>query len=113
MNRSNALASPSMNVSPWQTSGHYPAHAPFHPLFPFSGYIFPETSAQSIYVYEAVRELFSLQGFDSVNFGSAGWNPLGKEIYLRQEPKGSDARNISDTKTNHHRESKDEHTRMD
>jgi phenylacetate-CoA ligase len=38
---------------------------------------------------------------------------LGKGIYLRQELKGSDARNISDIKTNQQKESKDEHTRMD
>ena|GEM_PF-6694870 len=102
-----------MNVSFSQASGHYPVQAPFHPPSPSSGYLFPETSAQPNHGYEAVRELFSLQGFDFVNFGSASWNPLGKGNSLRQELKGSDACNISDTKTNHQRESKDEHTGMD
>jgi uncharacterized protein (DUF362 family) len=69
-----------MNVSLWQTSGQYPVQAPFHPNSPFSEHLFPETSAQPNYVYEAVRELFNLQGFDSVNFGSAKWNPLGTII---------------------------------
>ena len=102
-----------MNVSLWQASGHYPVQTPFHPTSPFSRYLFPETSAQPNHVYEAVRELFSLQGFDSVNFGSASWNPLGKGIYLCQELKGSGARNIFDTKTTHQGEPNDERPRMD
>jgi hypothetical protein len=102
-----------MNVSLWQASSHYQAQAPFHPPSSFSGYLFPETSTQPNHGYEAASELFSLHGLDSANFGSASWNPLGKGIYLRQELKGPNVCNISDTKTNHQRESKDEHTRMD
>ncbi len=57
--------------------------------------------------------MFSLHGLDSVNFGSASWNPLGKGVYLCQELKSCNAFNMSNTETSHHRESENEHTRMD
>jgi uncharacterized protein (DUF362 family) len=66
-----------MNVSLWQTLGYYPVQAPFHPTSPIPGEPFSESSPRPNHVYEAVCKLFNLHGFDSANFGSANWNPLG------------------------------------
>ncbi len=66
-----------MKVSLWQTSAPYPEQTAFHPTDSFPESLFPEINSQSNGVYEAVRELFNMHGFDSANYGSPEWNPLG------------------------------------
>lgn len=55
----------------------YPKESPYHPSenypeYPFKGHV----SLDSNFVYEGVRQLFLLMGFDANNQESAKWNPL-------------------------------------
>ncbi len=59
----------------------YPSEAPFSPSHPYPEYPFTgELSSIENKVYDGVRELFRLLGFDRENFGKGGWNPLGQLI---------------------------------
>lgn len=62
-------------------STNYPSEAPYHPSisypeYPFSGQI----SKTKNYVYHGVRDLLFKLGFDTANYGSSKWNPLGHII---------------------------------
>jgi uncharacterized protein (DUF362 family) len=60
-----------------QTSAGYPSTPPFDP--PRSYPEFPANAAvdSSNQVYESVRSLFEMLGYDREHFGTADWNPLG------------------------------------
>ncbi|MFW9924986.1 MAG: DUF362 domain-containing protein, partial [Candidatus Thorarchaeota archaeon] len=55
---------------------------PFEPNKAYPEYLFNETATEENKVYELVRETFKLHGFDSSNFGTKNWNPLGEIIGL-------------------------------
>jgi uncharacterized protein (DUF362 family) len=59
----------------------YPTVYPYHPQFNFPEYPFKgHVSAQPNYVYEALRKLFYILGYDLRNYGTENWNPLGEII---------------------------------
>lgn len=59
----------------------YPTTPPYNPGSAYPEYPFPEEVAdERNTVYEGVRELFKILGYDKVNFGRSTWNPLGHLI---------------------------------
>ena len=60
----------------------YPESPPFHPSENYPEYIFEGRGHLSLdnTVYEAVRSALYLLGLDVDNYGTSGWNPLGKII---------------------------------
>jgi len=49
----------------------------FHPSQAYPEYPFKEIARSENTVYDQVRDLFRLLGFDSANYGTPHWNPLG------------------------------------
>jgi uncharacterized protein (DUF362 family) len=58
----------------------YPKIPPYNPSVRFPEYPFNEVSDEPNHVYEALRELFLLLGYDKDNYGTDAWNPLGEII---------------------------------
>jgi len=61
-----------------KTEAQYPVSAPYNPSenypeYPFDNYI----SKDKNYVYEGVRKLFYMLGYDKNNCNTKAWNPLG------------------------------------
>jgi uncharacterized protein (DUF362 family) len=57
----------------------YPTNTPFNPSTNYPEYPFQPipNSLKSNKVYDSVRQLFFLLGFDKENYGTKDWNPLG------------------------------------
>jgi len=60
-----------------KVEGQYPDTFPFHPHQAYPEYLGKDISKGPNYVYQAVRESFRLQGYDSEHFDGKEWNPLG------------------------------------
>lgn len=59
----------------------YDARPPFSPCDAYPEYLFSDPgSCGPNRLYEAVRKLFALAGFDAAKFGRPEWNPLGELI---------------------------------
>ncbi len=59
-------------------SPQYPVEAPYHPHEKYPEYPFGDSlSSNENAVYDGIRELFHLLGYDKERFGSSLWNPLG------------------------------------
>lgn len=70
-----------MKVSVWQGENtRYPRIAPFYPSESYPEAFFPEIGSEANPVYSGLRQLFRLQGLDSIHYGEARWNPLGDII---------------------------------
>ena len=60
------------------SSSSYPKNSPYDPSEKFPEYQFGDSiSEEANSVYPALRDLFLQLGYDTDNFGSADWNPLG------------------------------------
>ena len=55
---------------------NYPDIVNFDPDTQYPEYLFKETSVEKNFVYEAIRNLFFVMGFDKENYGASRWNPL-------------------------------------
>lgn len=59
----------------------YPRKVPFHPSSNYPEYPYaPHISSEANYVYEGIRRLFFLLGFDKKHWNDSKWNPLGHII---------------------------------
>ena len=58
----------------------YPKEAPFRPHIKHPEYPFKELSKTENKIYESIRDAFLISGFDSSNFNTPSWNPLGAKI---------------------------------
>lgn len=68
------------NVAIEQIAPSYPDEIPFHPSEAYPEYSQGKLACQENQVYRGVRELFHQLGFDSKNFNTPTWNPLGEII---------------------------------
>lgn len=59
----------------------YPDLNGFRPSQQYPEYIFNEISEEKNYVYDGVREIFHLLGYDKENYGKKTWNPLSELIH--------------------------------
>lgn len=67
-----------------QSTAKYPELAPYNPdsIYPeLSRFLEPASTDESNVVYNSVRESFRLLGYDSANYGTVEWNPLGWLIH--------------------------------
>lgn len=58
----------------------YYRESPFRPSIKYPETPFEDVSSGNNHVYDMVRETFRLMGYDSSNYGTAEWNPLGELI---------------------------------
>ncbi len=59
----------------------YPSIPPYNPSAPYPEYPFRDNlSSEPNYVYDALRDLFYILGYDIENYGKNRWNPLGEFI---------------------------------
>jgi len=60
-----------------KTKTVYPMLSPYNPSDKYPEYPFKDISKEKNYVYEGIRNLFYMLGYDKENWNTKKWNPLG------------------------------------